>query len=65
MHTHNIQLHYNTISYEFGPVVHKMSFGPIILRSWIICAILVEGIVRNDSVKLFFEFGQVVQEILF
>ena len=50
--------------FEFGPVVQeKMSFkdisylelwaSPFIQRSTTICAILVEGIMRNNSVKLF------------
>ena len=49
--------------FEIGPVVHEeMSFTdisylelwrPFIQRSEIICAILVEGIMRNNSVKLF------------
>ena len=50
-------------NFEFGPMVKEMvSFkdisylelwGPIDQRSETICAILVEGIVRNNSVILF------------
>ena len=45
--------------FEFGPVVQEMSFRdssymePFVQRSRTICAILVEGIKRNNSVKLF------------
>ena len=35
--------------------------GPFVQQSGTICAILVEGIMRNNSVKLF-EFGPVFQE---
>ena len=48
---------------EFGPVVQKMSFkdillifssgSPFVQRTGTICVILVEGIMRDDSVKLF------------
>ena len=41
------------------------SGGPFIQRSRTICAILVEGIKRNNSVKQFFEFGPVTQEMSF
>ena len=40
------------------------SGDPFIQRSETICSILVEGIMRNNSVKLF-EFGPVVQEMHF
>ena len=50
---------------KFGPVVQEeMPFkgifiwSPFVQRSVIICAILVEGIMKNNSVK-FFEFGSV------
>ena len=48
--------------FEFGSVVQEMSFlrfhiwscgGPSVPWSGTICAILVEGIIRNNSVKLF------------
>ena len=40
--------------FEFGPVVQeKMSFKDISYLPFFICAILVEGIMRNISVKLF------------
>ena len=48
--------------FEFGPVVQEIEFkdisylelwGPIFWCSETICAILVEGIMRNNSVKLF------------
>ena len=38
------------------------SDGPYVQRSVTICAILVECILINNYVKLFFEFGSVVQE---
>ena len=47
---------------KFGPVVQKMSFKdisylelwqPFVQRTETICAILIEGIMRNDSVNLF------------
>ena len=41
-----------------------ISGSPFVRRSVTICAISVEGIMRNNSVKLF-EFGSVVQEMLF
>ena len=40
------------------------SGGPFVQWRGTICAILVEGIKRNNSVKLF-ELGQVVQDISF
>ena len=41
------------------------SGGPFVQRSKTICAILVEGIMRNNYM-IFFKFGQVVQdEMLF
>ena len=40
------------------------SGGPYVQRSRTICAILVEGIMKNNSVN-YFEFGPVVQEQLF
>ena len=55
---------------ELGPVVQKMSFKdisylelwqPLVQRTRTICAIFVEGIMRNDPVK-YFEFEPVVQE---
>ena len=39
------------------------SDSPFVQRSVTICAILVKGIMRNNSVKLF-EFGSVVQEAM-
>ena len=49
--------------FDFGPVVQEempfkdifiwRSGGPFIQRSGTICAILVEGIMRNNSVKSF------------
>ena len=57
--------------FEFGPVVQEEMFKdisnlelwqPLFQRSKTICAILVEGIMRNNSMKLF-EFGPVVQEV--
>ena len=48
--------------FEFGPVVKEMplkvfliwsSGRPLVMRSGNICAILVEGIKSNNSVKLF------------
>ena len=38
------------------------SGSPFVKQSKTICAILVAGIMRNNSVKLFFKFGPVVQE---
>ena len=38
------------------------SGGPFALRRGTICAILVEGIMRNNSVIFFFEFGPLSQE---
>ena len=40
------------------------SGGHFIQQSRTVCAILIEGIMRNISVKLF-EFGPLVQEMLF
>ena len=48
----------------FRRCVYQSSGGPFVWRSGTICATLVEGIKRNNSVKLF-EFGLVVQETLF
>ena len=50
-----------SVNYEFGPVVQEMSFEVILSIAlaaifWlieIIWAILIEGIMRNFSVKLF------------
>ena len=36
--------------------------GPFVQWSWTVCAILAEGIKRNNSVIFFFQFGPVVQE---
>ena len=53
---------------KFGPVVREMSFkvisylesgSPFVQWTEIFCAILVEGIKRNNSVN-YFEFGPVV-----
>ena len=56
-----------------GPVVKEMSLkgisiftsgGHFIQQSRMICAILVEGIIRTISAK-FFDFGPVIQEEMF
>ena len=50
------------MKFDFGPVVKKISFEnisylelcqPLFRKSKIICAILVEGIMSNNSVELF------------
>ena len=48
----------------FKDISIQSSGDPFIQRSGTICAVLVEGIIRNNSVKSF-EFGPVVQEMSF
>ena len=55
------KVHFCEIIFEFGPVVQEMSFEDMLSTAlaaifWLIetiCAILIEGIMRNISVKLF------------
>ena len=63
--------HFCGIIFDFGSVVQDISFEDIYYlelcqslfwRSKTICVILVEGIKRNIFVKLFLNFGPVVQE---
>ena len=47
---------------SFKDITYLELWQPFVQRSRTVCAILVEGIKRNNSVKVFFEFGPVVQE---
>ena len=46
---------------SFKDISIKSSDNPCAQQTQTICAILVEGIMRNKAVKLFAEFGLVVQ----
>ena len=47
----------------FKVISYLKLWQPFVQQSVTICAILVEGIMRNNSVKIF-EFGPVVQEAM-
>ena len=48
-----MKLFFNLEQMSFKDVFIWSSGGPIVQQSGTICAILVEGIMRNNSVKLF------------